>query len=566
MSSASNQPITNQPSMKKLTSIQISNVKFDEERWARQIHRALQGNKKDYCGYYLCIYNVPRILMSSDPQSYIPHEVAIGPYHFWRPELYEMSWYKLSSARSTQDKLAKSNKSFHGLKTHLKEALELKFRASYHRYLELSGSTLGAMMAIDGSFLLEFLEICINLRSTESSNGSISSETSDLLKLTSRKSTFATILRDIVMLENQIPLFVLKEILIYQHSSPTSAADNSVVDHSDAKLHKMLKYLHEHLTPFTKSIYCSPEASTLTSTEHYNHLLDFLYATMTAGLDLSSRKDSDCPDIQYGKAEGGKVSYFGNISNTDLKNQAPDILKGLAGFMNGSATPMGPLLKGIAGSLGSIITYVPKLLGCSSQKTNHQNSSKYRPEDELRIPSVTELCKVNVNIVPATGGISTIKFEADKGALHLPCVTIDVNTGIVMRNLVAYEASFSEQLILARYIELMNGIVDTAKDAKKLKEKKIIMRNLKDDEVADLWNGMSKSIKLTHVEFLDKMIVEVNKYYDSRWKVRARRMMKRFLFDSWQVLLFLATLVFLALMVLQAFCSAYNCTRFYRTS
>ncbi|KAK6915105.1 Protein of unknown function DUF247, plant [Dillenia turbinata] len=563
MPSTSNQPTTNQPSMNKLTSIHISNPKFDEEKWARQIHRALQGNKKDYCGGNLCIYNVPRILMSSDPQSYIPQEVAIGPYHFWRPELYEMSWYKLLSARSTQDKLPKREKSFFKLKAQLRKVLELKFRASYHRYLDLSGSTLAMMMAVDGSFLLEFLEICTNLGSAETSNGSISSETSDLLKLTSRKSTVDAILRDIVMLENQIPLFVLKEILIYQS---TSAADNTVVDHYDAKLLKMLKYLYGYLTPFKKREGCSPEASTLTSTDKYHHLLGFLYDTMTAGVDLSSGKNSGCLDLQYGTAEEGQGGNFGNIRNTDLEKQAPETLKGMAGFAKGLATPIGAVLKGIASSLGNIITYVPKLLGCSSQETNPQNSSKYRPEDELRIPSVTELCKVNVNIVPTTGGISSIKFEADKGALHLPCVTIDVNSGVVLRNLVAYEASFSEHLILARYIELMNGIVDTAKDAKKLKEKKIIMSNLKDDEVADLWNGMSKSIKLTHVEFLDNKIVEVNKYYDSRWKVRARRMMRRYLFNSWQVLLFLATLMFLALMILQAFCSAYNCTRFYRTT
>ncbi|KAL3528926.1 hypothetical protein ACH5RR_008248 [Cinchona calisaya] len=54
----------------------------------------------------------------------------------------------------------------------------------------------------------------------------------------------------------------------------------------------------------------------------------------------------------------------------------------------------------------------------------------------------------------------------------------------------------SSPLAFTRYTELMNGIIDTQRDAKFLREKGIIVNQLKSDkEVADLWNGMSKSIK-----------------------------------------------------------------------
>ena len=90
-----------------------------------------------------------------------------------------------------------------------------------------------------------------------------------------------------------------------------------------------------------------------------------------------------------------------------------------------------------------------------------------------------------------------------------------------MRNLVAYEAStVSDSLVFARYTELMNGIIDSVEDAKILREKKINVNNLKSDaDVAEVFNGMSKAVRLTNVPYIDKVIEDVNKYYYSTGNV-----------------------------------------------
>ena len=69
-----------------------------------------------------------------------------------------------------------------------------------------------------------------------------------------------------------------------------------------------------------------------------------------------------------------------------------------------------------------------------------------------------------------------------------------VNTEVYLRNLVAYEACVAAgPLVVARYTELMNGIIDTEEDAKFLRERGIVLNRLKiDKEVADLWNRTSK--------------------------------------------------------------------------
>jgi hypothetical protein len=138
-----------------------------------------------------------------------------------------------------------------------------------------------------------------------------------------------------------------------------------------------------------------------------------------------------------------------------------------------------------------------------------------------------------------------------------------VNTEVVLRNLVAYEASnASGPLVFTRYTELMNGIIDTEEDVKLLREKGIILNRLKsDEEVANLWNGMSKSIRLTKVPFLDKVIEDVNKYYNGRWTVKGGRFMRQYVFSSWQFLTLLAAIFLLLLMTLEVFCTVYRYTR-----
>ncbi|KAE9464351.1 hypothetical protein C3L33_03758, partial [Rhododendron williamsianum] len=131
----------------------------------------------------------------------------------------------------------------------------------------------------------------------------------------------------------------------------------------------------------------------------------------------------------------------------------------------------------------------------------------------------------------------------------------------------AYEASIgSESLAFTRYIELMNGIVDTAEDAKLLREKKIIVNSLKSDaDVAQLFNGMSKCVRLTNVPFIDKAIEDVNKYFNNTSAVRVYRRMKNIVYDSWQILTILAVVLLMLLMGVQSFCSVYSCPKLFST-
>jgi hypothetical protein len=249
------------PQPTTLSSSSQSYSKFDEIRWVIQIRQALEQVQEDDAAAAeapVCIFNVPKALLASDPDSYTPQEVALGPFHYLRPELYEMERYKLAAARSTQKQL--QCRKFQNLVDQLIK-LEPRIRACYHKYLDFNGETLAWMMAVDASFLLKFLGIYAMEKGKVLTK--VSSRMSHLVDYGGTKSAHNAILRDMIMLENQIPLLVLRKVLAFQFSSPESADD---------MLLSMLMGLCKELSPF-KLMEDPPKIQVSKAA----HLLDFLY-------------------------------------------------------------------------------------------------------------------------------------------------------------------------------------------------------------------------------------------------------------------------------------------------
>lgn len=151
-------------------------------------------------------------------------------------------------------------------------------------------------------------------------------------------------------------------------------------------------------------------------------------------------------------------------------------------------------------------------------------------------------------------------------------IKISPTSEVILRNLVAYEAMAMPQhsLIFTRYLHLMNNFIDTAEDVKILKDSKILVITdmKKDEEIAILFNGImanNYSIGLSPAKELDQAINGVNKYYQRRPKVKANRMIKKYVYSSWRILTLIATVLILGLLVLQSFCSVYNCPRLFGT-
>ncbi|XVF74813.1 hypothetical protein PTKIN_Ptkin13bG0141300 [Pterospermum kingtungense] len=542
----------------------ISSSNFDELRWVINIRRSLDEELEEEIEVPVSIFNVPKSLMSTDPESYIPQLVALGPYHYWRPELYEMERYKLAAAKRTQKQLQQSLK-FDTLVDQLIK-LEPQIRACYHKYLDFNGETLAWMMAIDASFLLEFLQIYALKEGKTLSR--VSSRMSHLVDYAGRKSAHNSILKDIVMLENQIPLFILRNVLEIQYSSLETADDMLV---------SMLRGICQELSPF-KMMENLPKIDI----SKCAHVLDFLYDMIVPKVDepfetIEAEDNKEAPEDNLSDSSADP-SYLKQLLS-EVWNLILKIKRGPLRLIK--AVLLSRPLRVILKLPWKIISNLPGF-SILKQPIEHlffsqDNEDQEKPDngsglnkpplaEEIEIPSVTDLFKSGVRFVPTNGNIWTVTFDVKTVTLYLPTVSLDIHTEVVLRNLVAYEASnASGPLVFTRYTELMNGIIDTEEDVKILKERGIILNHLKsDEEAADLWNGMSKSIRLTKVPFLDKVIEDVNRYHNCRWNVKARNFFKHYVYGSWQLLTLLAAIMLLMLMTFQAFCSVYSCSRILR--
>lgn len=543
-----------------------SDSKFDEIRWVIQIRRTLEEELEETIEVPVCIFSVPKALMVSDPESYTPQQVALGPYHYWRPELYEMQRYKLAAAKRSQKQLQCLY--FQNLVDQLIE-FEPRIRACYHKYLDFNGETLAWMMGIDASFMLEFLQIYAIQEGKVITR--VSSRMSHLVDHAGRKSAHNTILRDMVMLENQIPLFVLRKMLEFQFSS-LEAADDMLLS--------MLVGLCKELSPF-KLVEELPKIPV----PDCAHLLDFLYHMIVPKVEEPSEiiEVEDHNEDMQGKEKSS--------SDSSYVKQFLDVIWNMLSKVNRG--PISLIKKVLVSRPVKVVLKLPwtilsNLPGFAILKQPveyfffSQDKAEVKPEDEtsglnsninkpplveeITIPSVSDLSKAGVKFLPTNGSILAITFDVKTVTFYLPTVSLDVNTEVILRNLVAYEASnASGPLAFTRYTELMNGIIDTEEDVKVLRERGIILNRLKSDgEVANLWNGMSKSIRLTKVPFLDKVIEDVNKHYNGKWSVKSEKFFEIYVFGSWQFLTLLAAVMLLVMMAMQAVCSVYSCARILR--
>ncbi|CAJ1951345.1 unnamed protein product [Sphenostylis stenocarpa] len=564
-----NKPVPYLSSLISIMSNDNSKSTFDELRWVIHIRKTLEEELEEDGEFAVSIFSVPKLLMASDPHSYVPQQVAIGPYHYWRPELFEMQRYKIAAAKRFQKRLQSCK-----LETLVDQLtkLEERVRACYHKFLDFNGETLVWMMTVDASFLLEFLQVFAMQEGEKVQR--VSSSMSHLVDYAGKKSAHNAILRDFVMLENQIPLFVLRKMLEFKFSSLEAADD---------MLSLMFIGLFKEISPF-KMMEEYPNIQVSESL----HLLDFLYDVIVPKLE--QQPDTTEAEVQQeeqkeGNEEGTSDSSHVKQLFSEIWNLLSKLHKGPVKLIQ-KVTVSRPLKVfsqlpwKIASNLpGLKLLKKPVEYFISSQEKGDEKGESASPSsnsfmnkppsvEEITIPSVTDLFSCGVHFAPTKGSISNISFDPKTRTFYLPTIALDVNTEVFLRNLVAYEASVaSGPLVITRYTELMNGIIDTEEDAKILREKGIILNHLKSDkEVANLWNGMNKSLRLSRVPELDKVIEDVNKYHNGRMKVKIWKFMKAYVFSSWQFLTFLAAICLLLLMALQSFCSVYTCNRFLRSA
>ncbi|XP_039173560.1 putative UPF0481 protein At3g02645 [Eucalyptus grandis] len=572
------------------SSTSIISPSLSEEQWVKHIRDALHHGIDIETP--VSVHCVPESISSAKPEAYVPHHVALGPYHHLRPKLYHTEHPKLAAARRAQAalKLPAFDRT-----AGLLQAEEAKIRASYQLHLEVGTDTLKWIMTIDSLFLLDLL-YRYKLPNIGIKEDSIWDDDPD------------STVKDVMMVENQIPTFVLRKIMLQTENSMNEVRENEEDESIDRKLGEMLTRFCKGISPLGLGKCSSSEAI------QRKHLLDLLYNLIlgTTGPEAAQTKKNELRSARFSRlidmssTQTSKVTEAWNeLSKCSFMKKLKVLIKL---FFNVVSTPASivtaawnelskcSFMKKLKVSIklffnmisipASIVTAAwNELSKFSFMKDLKERMelifkiiqlprqliprcSEYLSNDPFQeivmIPTASKLRSVGIKLSLATGGIKTIAFDKKTATLKLPHIDLDATTEVLLRNLVAYEMiSQRGSLILTRYTELMYDIIDTSEDLKLLREASIVLNRLNsDNKVVELFNGVIKSIgsKSTASE-LDETIRDVNEYYNNTRKVKAYNLMRKYIYSSWKFLTVVATVVLILLMVLDTSCSILSCPR-----
>ncbi|XWS29786.1 hypothetical protein CRYUN_Cryun24cG0060300 [Craigia yunnanensis] len=182
-----------------------------EYEWIISIKEKLeQARQDDAAGSWekLSIYRVPHYLREGDIKAYVPQIVSLGPYHHGKRRLRQMDQHKW---RSLHRVLKRTNQEIQvyldSMKEHEERALDC-----YEGTITLGSNEFVEMLVLDGCFVLELFQgAAVGFqRLGYARNDPV---------FAMRGSKYA-IHRDMIMLENQLPLFVLDRLLGIQLGKP----------------------------------------------------------------------------------------------------------------------------------------------------------------------------------------------------------------------------------------------------------------------------------------------------------------------------------------------------------
>ena len=194
-----------------------------------------------------CIYRVPTKLREVNQEAYTPKLISIGPLHHGKYELCAMEMMKLRYLRGFCYRTGKCQKD---LSSFIEEN-ELKIRRCYAETFDISSEDFVKMVLLDSTFIIElflrFAESDGHFRCTAAC-GECDSDTSgedgcnaigeyEQDCLSSQPIMKKHIQQDLILLENQLPFFILDEL----HTQFSKSEQNKCIS--------FLKLARKYLVP-----------------------------------------------------------------------------------------------------------------------------------------------------------------------------------------------------------------------------------------------------------------------------------------------------------------------------
>ncbi|KAK1586420.1 hypothetical protein Q3G72_002361 [Acer saccharum] len=222
---------------------------IDIEKLAISLHEELES-LYPLSDQYNSIYRVPKRLRELNEKAYTPQVVSIGPLHYGTDKLIPMEEHK---RRYLQDFLRRTEAKNIVDYVAIIKSNEVKLRNSYAEDIKLGSEEFVKMILVDAAFIIEIL-LKSKFRNLQNRND----------RIFTKPWMITDIMFDMCLLENQLPFFILKELV----------ADIPMASTDDNKP-PIIKLIHE----FTKDSWDFSKIednSENKSFDRVEHLVDFL--------------------------------------------------------------------------------------------------------------------------------------------------------------------------------------------------------------------------------------------------------------------------------------------------
>ncbi|KAG5242164.1 UPF0481 protein [Salix suchowensis] len=428
----------------------------------------LLSSQQDWAKY-CCIYTVPHSLRNMKPLAYTPQLISIGPLHHGDERLKAMEEQKLRYLEVFIEQNEMDEMRIMDLLSSIHKDEDIHMDEEYirlcypHRLEQIESIDLVEMIVLDSVFIIEFFKKL----TAEFFNDS----TADRPRMFFEPRMTFCILEDLMLLENQLPFFVIEKIF------KNFNLDRQDIEYIDGNGITFLDLAAFHFRKLTFTQGAEYEQQILVM-----NFTDLLRNFMLKGA-LKRSNYTESIKLKYSAIMLRKAGIKFKVSRDNCLINIQ--------FENGRENRPDPIkLKYNAAML--------RKAGVKFQKT----------EDK---------CLFNVH------------FE--KGVLKIPILKVDDSLECLVRNVMAWEQrSKPGEAYISNYFKFMDHLIDKAEDVALLGEEGIIINWLGDD--AALMNNLSQRSETA--SYYSDICQDLNEYSENPWNSRKATLKLVYFSNLWR--------------------------------
>ncbi|XP_030937333.1 UPF0481 protein At3g47200-like isoform X3 [Quercus lobata] len=231
-------------------------------------------------------YRLPRYLRKWNEEAYTPQVISIGPYHHENQRLKAMEEHKERYFRSF---MKRSERSLEYLVGTVRE-LEERIRRCYEETIDLTSDRFVKMILLDACFILELLFRRSSLSLTSHDDSMVVEPRAAAVKV------------DLLLFENQLPFFVIKEL---QHLAFPSLSDAF-----------FFKNMFSYFDVFTDIQYRQPKPNV-----EIAHLTDLLRTFMLPSPEELPERITEHPKLLYSATQLHKAGVKFRLGKSERSFQ-----------------------------------------------------------------------------------------------------------------------------------------------------------------------------------------------------------------------------------------------------